>query len=146
MLEIRSRWTPLEVRKTIALVLGGIFFFFGIYLIASQVKEEGSFNIKSAFISGDFKSGSVSLGVCVLSVIIISISIIPFKKEQSNNSDTDTAITLLKDKSLRNSGLCIAFAIFLFLMIIFFPEVRLIAGLFLGVIVQPLYKALLSNK
>jgi hypothetical protein len=73
-------WTPKEVRKTIVLISGIAFVFFGIYLMVHQVNTTGTIDINSTFLTGKIQSGSAGLFVAFFGLILSLSSMVTVDK------------------------------------------------------------------
>lgn len=60
-----------EIRKTIGLIAGLLFFCAGIYLVYNQTSAQGSIEINIPFCKGTISTANGGLVVCFLSLILI---------------------------------------------------------------------------
>lgn len=136
-----SKWSPLEIRKTISLGAGILTILMGIFLFIGT-SANGNIDIKTSFLTGTIHSESAGIFVCLFGFMLIIYSIVPSRASRPNKNNAD----LLKERKLLVILLLTFLILILVFVMIYFPEVRIAIAMVLVLILAPFSKHIIGIK
>lgn len=137
-----SKWSPLEIRKTISLGAGILTILMGIFLLFIGTSANGNIDIKTSFLTGTIHSESAGIFVCLFGFMLIIYSIVPSRASRPNKNNAD----LLKERKLLVILLLTFLILILVFVMIYFPEVRIAIAMVLVLILAPFSKHIIGIK